>query len=218
MRLSSSCVVLAGVGIALLAATGGVYAADDGQGLAVGHDQARWSRWQGRISIGSTGNSFWRSPSLLDQDSTRPVSLSLMGDYYFTRSVFGLGTQGGFRATSGLIVGPRSQAWSGQPGAGAGSTFSIGSRLLLGGAGGAVPYLRDPSIEATTTLPYLGVGYTGLSARGGWSFSADLGLVAQNPGNAVRLGRVFGSGQNLDDAVRDLRMSPMLQLGVSYSF
>ena len=64
----------------------------------------------------------------------------------------------------------------------------------------------------------MGVGYTGLSVRGGWSVSADLGLVAQNPSNAVRLGRLFGSGQNLDDMVRDLRMTPMFQLGVSYAF
>jgi hypothetical protein len=200
-------------------AAGGVSAADDGQGLAVSRDQADWSRWQGRISIGNGGgNSFWRTPSLLDQDTARPVSLSLMGDYYFTRSLLGVGTQGGFRATSGLIVGPRSQAWSGQPGLGAGSAFSVGNRLLLGSAAGTAPYLRDPSTEGTATLPYLGVGYTGLSPRGGWSFSADLGLVAQYPGNAVRLGRAFGSGQSLDDAVRDLRMAPMFQFGVSYSF
>jgi hypothetical protein len=62
------------------------------------------------------------------------------------------------------------------------------------------------------------VGYTGLSARSRWSFSADVGIVAQNPSNAVRLGRLFGSGQNLDDIVRDLRMTPMFQLGVSYAF
>jgi hypothetical protein len=42
--------------------------------------------------------------------------------------------------------------------------------------------------------------------------------VAQNPSNAGRLGRLFGSGQNLDDLVRDLRMTPMFQLGVSYAF
>jgi len=137
-----------------------------------------------------------------------------MGDYYFTRSLPGLGTQGGFRATSGLIVGPRSQAWSGQPGFGAATAFSLGNRLTLG----AAPSSRDPSTESTTTLPYLGVGYTGLSTRSGWGFSADLGLLAQYPGNAVRFGRSFSSGQSLDDTIRDLRMTPMFQLGVSYSF
>ena len=206
----STC-VLSGAGIALLLSAG-LGVAADGQGLAVKRDAATWSTWQGRISVGSS-SAFWRS-SLAD--ATRPTSMSLMGDYYFTGSLLGLGTQGGFRATSGLILGPRAQAWSGQPGLGAGSALSVGNRLF-GGNTGAVPYLRDPSTE-TATLPYLGVGYTGLSARSRWSFSADLGIVAQNPSNAVRLGRLFGSGQNLDDIVRDLRMTPMFQLGVSYAF
>jgi len=205
--------VLSGVGIALLLSTAPGLAAD-GQGLAIKRDAAPWSTWQGRISIG-TSSTFWRS-SLIEADAARPVGMSLMGDYYFTRSLLGLGTQGGFRATSGLILGPRGQAWSGQPGLGAGNAFSVGNRLF-GSNTGAVPYLRDPSTE-TATLPYLGVGYTGLSPRSRWSFSADLGIVAQNPSNAVRFGRVFGSGQNLDDMVRDLRMTPMFQLGVSYAF
>ena len=205
--------VLSGVGIALLLSTGPGMAAD-GQGLAIKRDATHWSTWQGRVSVG-TGSTFWR-PSLIDAEAAHPTSMSLMGDYYFTRSLLGLGTQGGFRATSGLILGPRGQAWSGQPGLGAGSAFSIGNRLF-GSNTGAVPYLRDPSTE-TATLPYLGVGYTGLSPRSRWSFSADLGIVAQNPSNAVRLGRLFGSGQNLDDIVRDLRMTPMFQLGVSYAF
>jgi hypothetical protein len=206
----STC-VLAGAGAALLLSAGVALAAD---GLTVKRDTASWPTWQGRVSVGG-GSTFWRS-SLVAADATHPSSVSLMGDYYFSRSLFGFGTQGGFRATSGLIVGPRAQAWSGQPGLGAGSAFSVGNRLF-GGNSGAVPYLRDPSTE-TATLPYMGVGYTGLSARGGWSVSADLGLVAQNPSNAVRLGRLFGSGQNLDDMVRDLRMTPMFQLGVSYAF
>ena len=208
----STC-VLSGVAMALLLSAG-LSVAADGQGLAVKREAAAWSTWQGRISVGSS-STFWRS-SLVDSDAARPASVSLMGDYYFTRSLLGLGVQGGFRATSGLILGPRAQAWSGQPGLGAGSAFSVGNRLF-GSNTGAIPYLRDPSTE-TATMPYLGVGYTGLSARGGWSVSADLGLVAQNPSTAVRLGRLFGSGQNLDDVVRDLRMTPMFQLGVSYAF
>jgi hypothetical protein len=208
----STC-VLAGAGMALLLGPGLSIAADN-EGLALKRETAAWSTWQGRVSVG--GNStFWRS-NLIDADAARPSSISLMGDYYFTRSLLGMGTQGGFRATSGLIFGPRAQAWSGQPGLGAGSTFSVGNRLF-GSNTGAIPYLRDPSIE-TATVPYLGVGYTGLSPRGGWTVSADLGLVAQSPSNAVRLGRSFGAGQNLDDAVRDLRMTPMFQLGVSYAF
>ena len=69
-----------------------------------------------------------------------------------------------------------------------------------------------------TTLPYIGIGYSNLSAKSGWHFSADLGVVSQSPGNVVRFGRVFGGTQSLDDAVRDMRLAPVVQLGVSYSF
>ena len=48
------------------------------------------------------------------------------------------------------------------------------------------------------TLPYLGVGYTGLSPRGGWSFNADLGLMSLTP-SCRQAGRFFGGGQGLDD-------------------
>ncbi|HEY9240222.1 MAG TPA: hypothetical protein VIP10_15360, partial [Burkholderiaceae bacterium] len=74
-----------------------------------------------------------------------------------------------------------------------------------------------PAAE-TTTVPYLGVGYTNLSVRSGWSFSADLGLVAQGNGSLGRLGRSLSGAQSLDDAVREMRMTPLLQLGVSYAF
>ena len=66
--------------------------------------------------------------------------------------------------------------------------------------------------------PYLGIGYTGLSSKGGWGFSADVGVVALSPRSTVKLGRVLGGTQSLDDVLRDMRLSPLLQLGVSYSF
>jgi hypothetical protein len=206
----STCVI-AGAALALTLSAGA--SAADGQGLSVSKDAASWSNWQGRVAFGAPP-SFWRS-SLSEPDTSRNPGLSLMGDYYFTRSLLGLGTEGGFRATSGLLVGPRAQLWGGQPGLNAGSAFSVGNRLF--GAGSVTPYLRDPSTD-TATATYVGVGYTGLSARGGWSFSADLGMIAQGPGSSGRPGHMFGSGQNLDDAVRDLRLAPVVQFGVSYAF
>ncbi|TXC66831.1 hypothetical protein FSC37_16565 [Piscinibacter aquaticus] len=47
-------------------------------------------------------------------------------------------------------------------------------------------------------LPYIGVGYSGLGGRSGWSFSADFGLMALGAGNAIRLGR-SGNYQGVDD-------------------
>jgi hypothetical protein len=70
--------------------------------------------------------------------------------------------------------------------------------------------------DGNQTLPYLGIGYSGSSLRGGWGFSADLGVAAQNGGNQ-RLMRSLMS-QSLDDTLRELRFTPVLQLGVSYRF
>ena len=168
----------------------------DGDGLSLNPDQLPWTRWQGRLSLGTS------SP-------IKVSNASLMGDYYFARSLVGPSTAGGFRATSGLIFGPRSTLATGQPGLTAGNGFSIGSRLF---GQNAMPYTSDTAGD-NATLPYLGFGYTGLSARSGWSFSADLGLVAQTPGGI----KVIRS-QSLDDAVREMRLAPLLQLGVSYAF
>ncbi len=176
----------------------------DGESLTLNPDQLPWARWQGRLSLG-TAAPVWR-PGI---ESTKLGSASLMGDYYFGRSLVGPGSAGGFRATSGLIFGPRSSLTTGQPGLAAGNAFSIGSRLF---GQSTMPYTSDTSGDSAT-LPYLGLGYTNLAARSGWSFSADLGLVAQTPGG-IRLIR----SQTLDDAVHEMRIAPLLQLGVSYAF
>jgi hypothetical protein len=62
------------------------------------------------------------------------------------------------------------------------------------------------------------LGYTGLSSKGGWGFSADVGVMALSPGSSVKLGRVFSGNQSLDDLLREMRLSPLVQVGVSYSF
>ena len=49
--------------------------------------------------------------------------------------------------------------------------------------------------------------------RNGWGFRADLGLAAKNVWAAHSLGN-----QPLDDMVRDMRLTPVLQLGVSYRY
>ena len=58
--------------------------------------------------------------------------------------------------------------------------------------------------------------------------SAGLALadtVARFPGAPIRfgvgpamLGRVFNGNQSLDDVLREMRLSPLVQVGVSYSF
>jgi hypothetical protein len=181
--------------------------AADGGSLARDPDQVPWARWQGRLSLGT--GALASLPFDADRAAARVGSASLLGDYYFGRSFASLSSAGGFRATSGLIFGPRTSLSVGQPGLSAGGAFSIGSRLF---GQSAIPYSGD-STSDSAILPYVGVGYTNLSVRSGWSFSADLGLVAQSPGG-LRLIR----NQSLDDAVREMRLAPLLQLGVSYAF
>ncbi len=75
-----------------------------------------------------------------------------------------------------------------------------------------------PDTDNRSAWPYLGVGYSSGGVRGDWGFSADIGMAAQSLGATVRLGRVLGGSFSLADAVRDLRLQPVVRLGVNYSF
>ncbi len=192
-----------------------------GDSLTPTQESAAWSRWQGRVSFAATGPRWGSSLGEVGGGGLHVGrageinSLSVMGDYYFARSLVASKSVGGFRATSGLIFGPRSQLSTSQPYMASANSFSIGTRLF---GQSSNPYAVN-AVDDTATLPYLGLGYTGLSARGAWRFNADLGMVTQGLGTAVNSGRMFGSGQKrLDESLRDLRLTPLFKLGVSYSF
>ncbi len=179
--------------------------AAEGEGLVANSDVLPWSRWQARLLI-SAPAPLWRAGfGAGDSQGLKPRSLSLMGDYLLRRSVGEDGSASYLRATSGLVVGPRPALWAGQA---FGSAGPLGiERRQVGDLYGEV-----------SALPYVGIGYSGLAGRSGWSFSADFGLVALAGGNVVRLGRVVGGNQGLDELVRELRLSPVLQFGASYAF
>lgn len=181
------------------------------EGLKADSDRVPWDRWQARVSVGAVAAP-WRVDTA-DRAGQSPGSLSLMGDYYFSRSIASGGIASGFRATSGLIIGPRTALWSGRPSLSTPGTWRVDRRLF----GTPAPLLYGGEPESAT-LPYVGIGYSGLSLRGGWSVNADLGVVAFTPSSAVKLGRVFQGTQGLDDRLRELKLSPVIQLGVSYSF
>lgn len=167
-------------------------------------DSITWTRWQARLAL-SQPAPLWRAGfGESDSQGLKPRSLSVMGDYLFARSLAEDGRANVLRATSGLVLGARPTLWAGQPGGQAG--FLSSERL---------PSI-DPRAESGA-LPYIGVGYSGLGGRSGWSFSADFGLMALGAGNAVRLGR-SGNYQGVDDLVRELRLTPVLQIGASYAF
>ncbi len=129
---------------------------------------------------------------------------ALLGDYVFAAPGFG-----NFRATSGVLLGNP----SGAPVLNAMPIARLGITMLDGGYAGYGNNADGPS-----TLPYLGVGYSSPSLWRSLSVSADVGLVAGRPAGLSGLGRAMLGNQAMDVAVRDLRLAPVLQLGVRYSF
>jgi hypothetical protein len=131
----------------------------------------------------------------------------LLGDYYFSRARLGQGqVSSGFRATSGVLLGQRSLA--------------LGTPALPGSQGMARQPLvalpgTESASEAWAAVPYIGVGWSGVSVRGGWGVSADLGIAGRSSGSG---GLRVNGNQSLDDLLRELRIAPMVQLGVSYAF
>lgn len=200
--------------------------ADDYQGLVASpRGLLSPNRVQGRLGITTSTPSLGSIavfPNGLSAGAGRIENLSLMGDYYFGAA------PGGLRATGGVMLGSHGPFWSALP--------SFGPRGLAGFSAERRSYsLANPGFAADThdylggpsAVPYLGVGYTGLLAssqhsaalRGGWGFSADLGLMALSPrlGYGPSWRNPYGQ-PNLDEAVRELRFAPVLQLGLSYSF
>lgn len=115
----------------------------------------------------------------------------VLGDYYFGRTRLGnLDASGGFRATSGVLLGQRTAVPGVPPGGGL------------------------QAFDQWSATPYVGVGWSGSSWRKGWGVSADLGLAVRGGNGGLRV----GSAQSLDDLLRELRLTPMVQIGVSYAF
>jgi len=100
-----------------------------------------------------------------------------------------LGQTGGLRLTGGLLINLRNTASTGLP----------------------------SSDTAAPTLPYAGIGYASGSLSGSWGFSADLGLAANGLG--LSLGNRNGPlGLGVDGGLRDLRLQPMIRLGMNLAF
>jgi hypothetical protein len=199
----------------LLAVAALASSACSAQGLASA--ELDWPRFQTRLSLGAASQPGAAMPatSVWSREPTSRVhSASLYGDYYFNLPYLTAQTGlGGFRATSGLLYGDavRGIGRSVIP-ADARNNLSLGRQLS--------PSLDSSSDDSDdgSTAPYVGIGYTRLSVSGSWGFSADLGLVTQNPGGAWRLGRALLGSQYLDDAVRNLRLAPLVHVDVRYSF
>ena len=201
------------IGLALV----GACAASHAQNGGLWAGPAVWPQWQARAAVivpsGIPGSTAFE---LAGAPAARP-GLSLLGDYYLLQPQPGDRGGGGLRASAGVFVGPRALRWAGPgpvPDLRTG-LFSV-DRPVFGATSSRAPLPADAAAE-TGPVPYLGLGYTGLSASGRWGYSADLGMLA-GARDGLRPARGLTGGKSLDEAIRDLRWSPMLQVGVSYSF
>lgn len=198
----------AGIAPALLLLFTALPAAQAADGLSISAPETLWPRWQARIAVQAASVSPLVTSSLFDSSSAQRgvQGGALFGDYYFARPSFGA-----FRASGGVVSG----SLAGLPLASATAGGLVG--LSLNAGNGLRPAMAGAN-DAASALPYLGVGFTGAPGHGGLSISADLGLVAERASAMPGVGRAVFGNQALDGAVRELRLSPLLQLGVRYAF
>lgn len=171
----------------------------------------------------------WHPVSPRDRTAGTPglsLSTGLAGNTEFSWRLIGnyeLPRAHGLRATGGMIGVSRRTAF--------GSAALLDSQRWDGGmTAGWIEGTRaaDTAAQALQiSVPYAGIGYSsGSTAYSGprglvsssWSFNVDLGVMALAPRSSVRFGSSDGFQSRLDDLVREMRLTPMLQLGVSYSF
>ncbi len=144
------------------------------------------------------------------QPGTAQSRTRLLGDYYLTGPGFGHEQlTGGLRVTSGLAMGPRDSTRA-LPASRFDSSLQVGVR--------EAGFSLGERNNGRVALPYVGLGYTTWSAREGWGLSADIGLGGVRPGERVRLGAGGPTAAQVENVLNDLRLSPVIQLGVSYSF
>lgn len=169
-------------------------------GLSAPELDSLWPRWQARVHL--------QTASWLPFGAGKALEVkggAVLGDYMLVQPSFGV-----FRATGGIVLGslagaPLYKALPGQV---------LGLAVQGNGLQPTLLQLADNP----QPLPYLGLGFIAAPQGSGLSISADVGLVSQSPGSSVDLGRSLLGNQGVERAFRDLRLSPMAQLSVRYSF
>ncbi len=161
-----------------------------------------WPQWQARISLQTAAVSplSLAAPWLHDAstDAHAVQGAAVIGDYTFARSSFGA-----FRASGGLVVGRH----GGAPRLSSANGAEVG--VSLRNTVGA----WDARDDAAVASPYVGIGFSGGPWHDTVVLSADLGLVADRD----RTRALFGT-QGVERALRELRVAPLVQLGVHVRF
>lgn len=175
------------------------------QGLVAASGEWLWPQLQARVTLQTAS----LTPLALARmaDPTAAVARGVQGGALLGDFVFATPSFGNFRATSGVMLGNA----AGAPVLSAAPSARLAVTVLDNGA-------NYGTSEALATLPYLGLGYSSPALWRGLSLNADLGLVAGRPSGLAGVGRAIFGNQPMDSAVRDLRLAPVLQLGVRYSF
>ncbi|MCW5632170.1 MAG: hypothetical protein KIT17_02445 [Rubrivivax sp.] len=177
------------------------------QGLLATADEWLWPRVQARITVQTAA----LDPLTLTSLGSPGTGLrgvqggSVLGDYVIATPNFG-----NFRATSGVMLGSP----AGAPVLSATPLARVGVSVYDNGSAG----YGAPAADGPATLPYVGLGYSSASLWRSLSLSADVGWVAGRPAGLSGLGRAMYGNQSLEAAVRELRLAPVLHLGVRYSF
>lgn len=189
--------------------------AADGNGLQA--NDASWfqGRWESRIewNQGRSSPHHAGSYTLTHAVPRHPLrGWTALRDYYFDggETPSFAPTTTGLRATGGLLVTPRSTLMTSSPRRG--SAWPTGLTRPSLTSNGWRP--QDDLVP----VPYVGVGYSDLSSRSGWGIRADLGLMALHPPSAIKLGSTLSGAQGVDTLLNGMQLSPVLQIGVSYSF
>jgi hypothetical protein len=215
MQVARSLLAMICLFTAMASATTPAFSASTAEGQGLQSLPSNGSHWQGRLSLTSRTPSSWSaSVSNSNFESGRVDSAFALADYYFSAAP-GRERTSGFRASGGIGFARRGAAWLGRMPLGAGSPqtgSSIGSAAFTSEG--------EPNSQA---MPYVGVGYSGIYPKSGWGFTADLGLMGLSSSYAGATGlNADGAGaagpQSVDSQFNQMRMRPVLQVGVSYSF
>lgn len=176
------------------------------QGLVAASGEWLWPQLQARVTVQTAS----LTPLALARiaDPTAAVARGVQGGALLGDFVFATPSFGNFRATSGVMLGNP----GGAPVLSAAPSARLAVTVLDSGIAGY------GASEGLATLPYLGLGYSSPTLWRRLSLNADVGLVAGRPSGLAGLGRAIFGNQPMDSAVRDLRLAPVLQLGLRYSF
>ncbi|MCY7316121.1 MAG: hypothetical protein LH480_10995 [Rubrivivax sp.] len=178
------------------------------EGLQMPQDDRVWPQWRARIALQTSAVAPAGGTAWLDGAEAQRIwrGAAVLGDYTLATPSFGR-----WRASAGLLIG--------RPGGGTWFSADVGPQLQL-----SVQRLDDgPGHPAgardilNTPLPYVGLGFSGSAWHNSLSLSADVGLAGE-PASASAPPRTLLGNQGKDRAWRELRLSPVLQLGLRYSF